>query len=82
MATKKEEFSINADLHNKLVDKFQERAKTQGYKGKQLQLLQAEFFLGACVGLDILHGNKKTTCATPMIVFSIMRGDLIKKIKP
>lgn len=67
------------ELHNKLVDAFESRAKMQQFKGKQYLNLQAEFFIGAISTIDALNGDPNVTCISPMIAFSIMRGDKITK---
>lgn len=75
-----DKLTMTKEYHNALVDTFEERAKNMGYKGKSYLKFQAEFFLGAIRMLDLMNGDKTKTLITPMIAFSIMRGDKIVKL--
>ena len=48
---------FSKQLHNKLVDAFEGRAKEMGFKGKAYIKAQLEFFLGATVLVDIINGE-------------------------
>ena len=71
--------TITPQIHNKLVDCFNERINTLGYRGKKIVEYQAEFFTGAICALDAVYGYEKSSIS-PLFFFSIMRGDIIKKI--
>lgn len=71
---------ITKELHNQMVDAFQKRASMQGVKGKELLKLQAEFFLGAVCIIDLINKSEQS-CISPLVAFSIMRGDIIAKFK-
>jgi hypothetical protein len=71
---------ITKELHNQIVDAFQQRASMQRFKGKELLKLQAEFFLGAVCVIDLINKSEQS-CISPLVAFSIMRGDIIAKFK-
>jgi len=79
--TTTEKFVMTKEIHNALVDAFQKRAETQGFKGKKKLELQAEFFIGAVATIDLMNGSPEHSCMSPMIAFSIMRGVEIKKFE-
>lgn len=62
--------TISKDLHNKLVDSFDARAKNFQLKDKAYIKAQAEFFL---------LSEAKESSINPRIYFSIMRGEKITK---
>ena len=70
------------ELHNKLVDMFEARAKNFGLKGKKKIAMQAEFFVGAIAVIDVLNVKNGGTdsCVTPRVYFSIMNGEELRKI--
>lgn len=74
---------FSKEVHNKLVDAFEGRAKEQGLKGKAYVKAQLEFFLGASVLVDIINGERDKkdgkSCIHPMIWICAMRGDKITK---
>lgn len=69
---------LTKEIHNKLVDKFEDRAKEIGLKGKKKMESQLEFFVGACAVLDIINDNGKTV-VSPMIWINAIRGEMIEK---
>lgn len=72
---------ITKELHNELVDKFEQRAEAQGLTGKKFLYEQAAFFIGAVSVVDSLNKETEKSCVSPMVFFSIMRGDKIKKFE-
>lgn len=73
--------TLSHELEKSILDKFESRADEQGLKGKARAKAQIEFVLGAVSAIDSINGATDRTCATPNIVFSIMRGDYIKPVK-
>lgn len=69
---------ITKQLHNQLVDSFTERAKNMGYNKKQFVIAQQEFFSGAVRIIDLINGGDQSAIS-PMVYFSILRGETIKK---
>ena len=73
--------TITKEIHNSLVEKFESRAKAQNLKekSKAWKDAQADFFVGAVSAIDTINGVADKTCVTPNIMFTLMRGDKIKK---
>jgi hypothetical protein len=82
IAIKKREVKpITKEFHNLLVDKFNCRIKGFGKLSKNKILeMQAEFFIGAFTAFDFVNDNNETSSITPIIFYSIIRGDIIKRI--
>ena len=80
MSKTKNKIELTKELHNELVDSFQSRVKQHGFKGKELIKIQTEFFLGAVRIIDLINKSEES-CISPMIAFSIMRGDVINKFQ-
>lgn len=71
------------ELHNSLVDLCTARAALRGYKigGKRFLDLQCEIFVSTVATIDFLNGSPDQSCITPRVYFSILRGDVIEKVK-
>ena len=69
---------MDKELHNKLVDAFDDRAKEQQFKGKAYIKHQLEFFIGAIAVIDLMNGGE-TSCVSPRVYFSAIRGEKITK---
>lgn len=77
-------YKFTPEIHNKLVDLFDGRAKEQGWKktSKQYKERQLEFFVGAIALMDTLNGNTETSSITPRMYFTLLRGEVQTKILP
>lgn len=77
---------FTTELHNHLVDMAARRVQSNPKKMSKRKIIemQAELFCGAITAIDFLNGQfeKKDgkTCGTPLVIISVMRGDLIRKI--
>jgi hypothetical protein len=76
----KKKIEFTKELHNRLIDRFEARAKGVNLKGKRKLDAQLEFFLGACTIIDLINDNGETVIS-PMIVFNSLRGELLTKYK-
>lgn len=73
---------VTAELHNALIDKFEQRATAGDYNGKAKMKAQLEFLIGAYSAIDTLNGDDPSkTCLPPIVWISALRGDLVKKIE-
>jgi hypothetical protein len=71
---------LTPELHNKLIDTAEQRAINGGLKGKKKLEMQYELLIGAMRCIDLLNGETET-CLPPGMYFSMIRGELIKKIE-
>ena len=78
---KKKEIKMSGFLLNRLLETFEGRAQTIGYKASQKMTLQHEFIIGAIACIDAMNENGQS-CIPPSVWIDVIRGEMIQPIQP